>query len=155
MRPASVRRHLHAEPAEQAFLLMAMPEVNGRCRAPAPEARSVAGAARGPAVTKESEYSARPWRPTADPTELRHLGKLGEELGELTAAVARCIIQGIDECEPETGKPNRQWLSEEIADVMACLELASAHLRLDEATIRERAARKVELLSGWHWTSGR
>lgn len=49
-----------------------------------------------------------PWHPISDPVDLKHLGKLSEELGECSAAVARCIIQGIDECEPVTGKINRQ-----------------------------------------------
>jgi hypothetical protein len=70
-----------------------------------------------PAV--HADFALNPWRPMTRPIDLKHLGKLGEESNELGAAISRCIIQGIDEREPVTGKPNRQWLAEEIADVLA------------------------------------
>ena len=62
---------------------------------------------------------ANPWHPMSDAVDLKHLGKLAEELSEAGAAVARCIIQGIDEKEPVTGKINREWLQDELADVIA------------------------------------
>ena len=43
------------------------------------------------AVTPHTDPS--PWVPEADPKSLKALGKLGEELNECGAAVARCIIQ--------------------------------------------------------------
>jgi hypothetical protein len=41
-----------------------------------------------------------PWIPIQNPLDLKHLGKLIEELNEAGSATARCIIQGIDEVEP-------------------------------------------------------
>jgi hypothetical protein len=78
---------------------------------------------------------ANPWHPIDDKVDLKHLGKLGEELSELAAAsskcataVCRCIIQGVDEAEPVTGKVNREWLEDEIADVQANMDLVFARL---------------------------
>ncbi len=91
-----------------------------------------------------------PWHPIQEPVALKHLGKLLEELGELTAATARCVIQGPEESEPVTGKPNRLWLQEEIADVRANIRLVVKYLGLDEAFMDEREDRKVEQLKSWH-----
>lgn len=93
---------------------------------------------------------ANPWHPITDTVDLKHLGKLGEEAGELGSAVSRCVIQGLDEAEPVTGKVNRQWLEDEIADVRAGSELAIERFGLDEDRIRARAERKKAHLRQWH-----
>lgn len=90
-----------------------------------------------------------PWRPISDALDLKHLGKLSEELGEAQAAVARCIIQGIDEAEPVSGKPNRQWLQEEIADVEATLIIVKEQFGLDQLGIAERCRRKAAYIARW------
>ena len=92
-----------------------------------------------------------PWHPMRDPADIRHLGKLLEELGECTAAVSRCLIQGIDEHEPVTGKPNRQWLREELADVLANVRLVANRFFVEELDMIEvRAAKKQQQLQKWH-----
>lgn len=91
-----------------------------------------------------------PWIPMQSPIGLKHLGKLAEELSECGSAVARCIIQGIDEAEPVTGKLNRAWLEDEIADVYANLELCIIHFNLDLGRIHNRVLKKKEHLSIWH-----
>lgn len=93
---------------------------------------------------------ANPWHPISDPFDLKHLGKLGEEANELGAAVSRCIIQGVDEAEPVTGKINREWLEDEIADVRANSDLVIKRFRLDEERIAARAEKKKRFLQGWH-----
>jgi len=93
---------------------------------------------------------ANPWHPIADPVDLKHLGKLAEEANELGSAIARCIIQGVDECEPVTGKLNRQWLQDEIADVQANLDLVIERFGLDEEAMDARAAKKRRHLKQWH-----
>jgi len=93
---------------------------------------------------------ANSWRPTRSPIDLAHLGKLAEELGECAAAASRCIIQGIDEREPETGKLNRGWLEDEIADVTAGIALVTEHFKLDNERIFRRAMRKMKHLRAWH-----
>jgi NTP pyrophosphatase (non-canonical NTP hydrolase) len=90
------------------------------------------------------------WQPMSDPVDLKHIGKLLEELGEAAAAAARCVIQGIDEREPITGKPNRQWLQEELADVLANIHLVTAHFGLDMRAIIVRAEQKKKHLRRWH-----
>lgn len=91
-----------------------------------------------------------PWIPVSDPVELAHLSKLGEETNELGAAVGRCIMQGFDESHPETGKANRQWVEEEIADVLANIELLVDYYSLDKGKIVARADMKKAHLRGWH-----
>lgn len=97
-----------------------------------------------------TSWALNPWRPISVPIDLKHLGKLGEEVNELGSAVFRCIIQGIDEAEPITGKVNRHWLEDECADVLANIELVMEHFGLDAARIAERKARKRAHLKGWH-----
>jgi|ERR1043166_38391 NTP pyrophosphatase (non-canonical NTP hydrolase) len=97
-----------------------------------------------------TSWALNPWRPMTRPIDLKHLGKFAEELGEAVSAVQRCIIQGIDEKEPITGKPNRQWLQDEIADVLANIDLVIAHFELSRADIVVRMERKKIHLRGWH-----
>lgn len=91
-----------------------------------------------------------PWHPIKDPVDLKHLGKLVEEAGELTSAAARCTIQGMDEAHPVTGKINRDWLADEVADVLANLELNIEHFDLDMDVINTRKERKKRHLRAWH-----
>lgn len=91
-----------------------------------------------------------PWHPMTDPVDLKTTGKLLEELGECTSAVARCQIQGIDEAEPVTGKVNRVWLEEEIADVLAGIHLTIDRFNLDIGKIQARRVRKITQLKSWH-----
>lgn len=107
---------------------------------------------------------ANPWHPISDKVDLKHLGKLAEELSENAevlsacaaaasragAAVARCIIQGVGEAEPTTGKINRVWLEDEIADARANFELVVERFALDEARMQARAERKKLHLKQWH-----
>lgn len=91
-----------------------------------------------------------PWHPMTKAIDLKHLGKLAEEAGELVAAASRCIIQGIDEKEPDTGKLNRVWLEQEIADVLANCMLVRTHFQLDVDRINERTLAKMGKLRVWH-----
>ncbi len=91
-----------------------------------------------------------PWVPMSNPTDIKHLGKLGEEAGELCSAVSRCLIQGIDGIEPTTGKSNRIWLEEEMADVLASIYLVGERFYLSYPAIVARAAEKQARLRAWH-----
>ena len=91
-----------------------------------------------------------PWQPERDPIRLAALGKFAEELGEAVAIVARCAIQGIDESEPETLKPNRIALQNEIADIMAGVEIVCTLFALDGGAISRRRGAKVGHLRRWH-----
>jgi len=91
-----------------------------------------------------------PWHPMSDPVDLKNMGKLVEESGELASAGARCIIQGIDECEPVTGKKNREWVEDEIADVIANIKLVIERFSLNEERILSRAEHKEASLRTWH-----
>lgn len=97
-----------------------------------------------------TSWALNPWHPMSKPIDLKHLGKLAEELNEAGSAVARCIIQGIDEAEPITGKINRAWLEDELADVLANISLVKEHFGLDIARMEERTKRKIAHLKGWH-----
>ena len=91
-----------------------------------------------------------PWHPMTNPRDLKTILKLGEETCELGAAICRCAIQGVDEAEPVTGKINRQWLIEELADVRVNAKLVIERFGLDEAAINERAAAKEPKIRWWH-----
>lgn len=91
-----------------------------------------------------------PWQPETNKIKLAVLGKLSEELGELTAIVSRCIIQGIDEDDPITGIINRVYLEDELADVLAGIFIVMKHFDLDDQAIMVRRAEKVELKLEWH-----
>ena len=91
-----------------------------------------------------------PWHPMSDPVDLKHVQKAQEELGECVSALARCGMQGIDEAHPETGKVNRRWLEEEIADAEANLQLVKDHFELDEGFIYARKLKKMARLREWH-----
>jgi hypothetical protein len=91
-----------------------------------------------------------PWIPIQNPLDLKHLGKLIEELNEAGSATARCIIQGIDEVEPVTKKSNRTWLQEELADVIANINLVIEHFKLNVPAIEARIDRKYDHLKKWH-----
>ncbi len=101
-------------------------------------------------MTDTTDPKMNPWQPMSKPIDLKHLGKLAEELNECGAAVARCIIQGIEEKEPVTGKPNRQWLEEEIADIMANIALVIDHFKLNCRAMDARMDQKHDQLKIWH-----
>jgi NTP pyrophosphatase (non-canonical NTP hydrolase) len=90
-----------------------------------------------------------PWTPDTNKTNLRVLGKAAEEAGEYGSALARCIIQGINESEPVTGKPNKEWLEEEVADVLATIDLLILKMALDWNFIKTRTVNKLTRLEGW------
>jgi hypothetical protein len=96
------------------------------------------------------KYVLSPWKPETSPLRIALLGKFLEELNECASAVARCIIQGIDESEPVTGLVNREWLTKEIADVQATMHLVHVHFRLDTVAISERKWAKTRHLGEWH-----
>lgn len=89
------------------------------------------------------------WTPTTDLMMLRRMGKLQEELAELANVAARCIIQGIDEVDPGTGKVNRLRLTNEIADVLAQCSQTIKALDLDENAIMERTIEKERQMVEW------
>lgn len=92
----------------------------------------------------------RPWRPETDPIRLAVLGKTLEEMGESVSSIARCVIQGITRFHPETGKPNKRWLEEEIADVLAGYEIMIEEFTLDRDFIAVRKGVKMAHKRAWH-----
>ena len=94
-----------------------------------------------------------PWVPMTNALDLAVLGKLIEELNEAGKIAARCIIQGIDEADPTTGKINRVALAEELADVYASADHAIQRFFLSSAdtlNMTTRAGKKFVHLKGWH-----
>lgn len=85
------------------------------------------------------------WKPEPNVVLHQALGKLLEELGELTQIASRCMIQGFDASEPVTGVPNRQQLQKEMSDVYAALEWVS-----DITDVAEDTDRVMTKLDGYH-----
>ena len=98
-----------------------------------------------------------PWNPIRNPVTIKIIGKLLEELGELISALARSLIQGIEENHPETGKPNRQWILEEEADVLLGLRFLREHMKITDAEYDiscQRRHVKKDRLEKWHTEAG-
>lgn len=91
-----------------------------------------------------------PWKPEQEQIRLAILGKLLEELGEAVAITARCVIQGVDENEPNTHRPNREALEDELADVVAGIALVTEHFGLRQNRMEDRAHTKAKHLKTWH-----
>lgn len=89
------------------------------------------------------------WRPESNELVLAALGKQVEECGELIAALGRCICQGVNERHPVTGKPNKQWVEEEMADVRALLAYNVQLLELDPQSILDRLVKKTRYQKSW------
>lgn len=98
----------------------------------------------------KADVQLNPWHPMTDTVDLKHLLKLVEELNECGTASARCMMQGIDEAEPVTGKVNREWLQDELADVWANMELVIEHFGLDFTEIYTRRNAKKYRLKEWY-----
>jgi hypothetical protein len=91
----------------------------------------------------------QPWQPITDTKDLKCLGKLGEESGELSQVICRIIIQGIDQCNPDTGISNRLWLEKEIADVLANIQLVMERFDLNEQFISDQGVEKYSKIKNW------
>lgn len=91
----------------------------------------------------------RKWIPTTNLLQLRRLGKLSEELGEAGSVAARCIIQGLDEVDPSSGKVNRKRLQDELADVRAQIDCTVQAFRLDQPYMARRTAEKMRQMAEW------
>ncbi len=88
------------------------------------------------------------WMPEQDQLRLAVLGKLIEECNELAARAARCIIQGLDERDPDTGRMNREELGREMSDVTACIHMVEEVLPAKRS--EGRMANKREGFRRWH-----
>ena len=97
----------------------------------------------------ENKHNLQPWYVEIDSQRLRRFGKTLEELGELQAVVARCIIQGIDEVDPSSQKTNRLRLEEEIADAYAQLFILEERFNLDTEFIAGRMMHKTDQMYEW------
>lgn len=91
------------------------------------------------------------WFPMKKPSDIAVIGKLLEELGELAAIAARCMIQGIHENHPETDKPNREALGEELADVAVLIHLMITRFNFTDTVGRMemRGKAKSKYLETW------
>ena len=90
------------------------------------------------------------WVPIGNKRDLAALSKLGEEVNELGAIICRAIAQGgLDKLDPETGKPNRVALEEEIADVRALSLLCIGIFKLDSTLINHREWLKLQHKIEW------
>jgi hypothetical protein len=89
------------------------------------------------------------WR--REPSERRNalLGKLAEECNELAGRLVRAMIQGLDELDPDDGRPNLMHIQDEFADVTALMELFELYIELDQAEIMARWGKKLRYKRPW------
>jgi len=88
------------------------------------------------------------WQPERNRIFIATLGKLAEECNELAGRATRCIIQGVVEPDPETGRANVEELRREIADVRACIVMAEHILGFSFDV--SRADEKLAGYRQWH-----
>ncbi len=104
-------------------------------------------------MTDTIKSTISPWMPEQDQIRLAILGKLGEEASELAQRCFRCIIHGLDELDPDTGRTNRVELEREISDVIACI-VTSENNRISNVDANEaydkRVNDKVDGFKLWH-----
>ncbi|ANK73631.1 hypothetical protein FA04_13975 [Ensifer adhaerens] len=93
--------------------------------------------------------SITPWKPETDIVLHQALGKCAEECGELSQALARCLIQGFQEAEPVTHKLNRTHLFDEVADLKAALRWLFDVLDEPFKGESERERRKFDGFKHW------
>lgn len=89
----------------------------------------------------------QPWEGEPSKAVRLSTGKLAEEANELAGICARIAIQGLDGLDPATGKPNRQALAEEMADVEAAMNFVFKHTGC--APEMDRVQRKSN--GYWRW----
>lgn len=89
------------------------------------------------------------WLPETDLIRHQALGKLAEELAEAGKIAARCLIQGLDACDPKTGEPNIHALADELADVDACISWLSELLPIAVEPHNARMDRKLTGFRAW------
>jgi NTP pyrophosphatase (non-canonical NTP hydrolase) len=89
------------------------------------------------------------WVPTTNGIILRRMGKLGEELAELSNVTNRVIIQGLYQVDPSSQKVNKLRLEEEVADVWAQILVTMKALQLDREMIEARVENKVDQMQEW------
>jgi len=94
-----------------------------------------------------------PWQPMNDPVDIKIIGKLIEELGELQAILARALIQGMGERDPDTGVHNYKNVADEIADVRAGMRFVIQRWSLPESEMTKRAEKKYNRLIDWHYNT--
>lgn len=96
----------------------------------------------------EGDVKISAWMPETDPHVIAVLAKLGEEANELSGRALRCIMQGIDELDPETDRTNRQELAREVSDVIACMTILYERLGIDSDP--DRVDKKFAGYLEWH-----
>ncbi len=78
------------------------------------------------------------------------LSRIAQKLGEAISAVSRCIIQGLEGVNAKSNQTNKEWLEDELADVIANSELVIDRFGLDKARIAQRVADKKAFLLPLH-----
>ncbi|MDP4074238.1 hypothetical protein [Acidovorax sp. A1169] len=87
--------------------------------------------------------------PVGRGTTPSHHTSLLRILGVLQAVVARCVIQGIEEIDPSSGKTNRVRFIEAVADTLTQVNKSIGHFSLDYNAIRLRVTEKKRQMAEW------
>jgi hypothetical protein len=90
------------------------------------------------------------WEPEPDVRKHQALGKLAEELAELSTITARMMIQGVAGKDPKTGKENLEAWLDEAADVIMGITLNELELDVNVRDARrERFREKLAHKRQW------
>lgn len=85
----------------------------------------------------------------AEPGELS-IPEVLRALGDAIAATSRCLIQGIDACEPVSKMPNRDWLHLAFSRLLLRISIVETMFQLHTVRMAERVEFKRRHLRAWH-----
>lgn len=100
-------------------------------------------------MAEPNEQTISPWMPITDPHKLAALAKAIEESAELIGALARCVMAGFDEVDPDSKLLNIDELNKEYTDAKATM----TYLKKFEPRIKaipERMIGKTNGFDRWH-----
>lgn len=89
------------------------------------------------------------WELEESPILRRRIGKTNEEICELGKVLNRMALQGVDATDPSTGELLIDQLHEEVADVLAQIEVNEKFFKLDMCRINVRKKQKIKQMYEW------
>lgn len=94
-----------------------------------------------------------------NPAELERLAFLNEEMAETAHALSKCIRHGFESVDPTLDLPlqitNREWLSREMGQVLAAMQLMVDALDVKEDVVFAAKEAKMATVGKWlHFQAG-
>ncbi len=100
-------------------------------------------------MSEPNESTISPWIPITNPHMVACIAKAIEEMNELSGRLARCLMAGFDDIDPDSKRTNIQELNREYSDAKAVMVfLGKYEPRLMH--MPERVEGKIRGFEHWH-----